>query len=172
MYKIPKTLKREEASLVEPMACAIHAVQRGNIEFEDVVVMAGAGTLGLCMVQLIKLKTPKKLIVPDINEMRLEKAKKFGADICINPKKEDAVKIVKELTHGYSGAMYILKRPNPPLVCCKAWKWLENSDALSSLVSLVRRQRRIVSTNRGSQRTGFARLSSWTVYLSGRHRPF
>jgi threonine dehydrogenase-like Zn-dependent dehydrogenase len=113
MYKIPKSLKMEDASIIEPMACAIHAVQRGGIEFEDVVVMAGAGTLGLCMIQLIKLKTPKKLIALDVSEMRLEKAKKLGADICINPKQEDAVKKVKALTAGYGCDVYIEATGSP-----------------------------------------------------------
>lgn len=113
MYKIPESLTMEQASLVEPMACAIHAVQRGNIEFEDVVVMAGAGTLGLCMIQLIRLKTPKKLIVLDISEMRLKKAKEFGADICLNPTQEDAVKKVKALTNGYGCDVYIEATGSP-----------------------------------------------------------
>src|SRR5699024_5576900 len=101
VYKIPDGVTADEASLIEPMACAVHAVQRATIEFEDIVVLAGAGTLGLCMIQLIKLKTPKKLIVLDPNEKRLASAKQFGADICINPVKEDAQQFIKELTEGY-----------------------------------------------------------------------
>ncbi|AKL93840.1 sorbitol dehydrogenase GutB [Clostridium aceticum] len=113
IHKITDGVTPEEASLIEPMGCAIHTVQRANIEFEDVVVMAGAGTLGLCMIQLIALKTPKKLIVLDVNEKRLEMAKKFGADICINPKEEDAVKKVKELTDGYGCDVYIEATGSP-----------------------------------------------------------
>lgn len=113
IYKIPDGVTSDEASLIEPMACAIHAVQRATIEFEDTVVLAGAGTLGLCMVQLIKLKTPKKLIVLDPNEFRLEKAKQLGADLVINPVKEDAQKIVKELTDGYGCDVYIEATGSP-----------------------------------------------------------
>lgn len=113
VHKISDTLSPEEASLVEPMACAIHAVQRATIEFEDVVVMAGAGTLGLCMVQVIKLKNPKMLIVLDPNEARRDLAKKFGADLCIDPRSEDAVKIVKGLTGGYGCDVYLEATGNP-----------------------------------------------------------
>jgi L-iditol 2-dehydrogenase len=113
IYKIGEGVTPEEASLIEPMACAVHTVQRATIEFEDVVVLAGAGTLGLCMVQLIKLKTPKKLIVLDTNEKRLATAKKLGADLCINPVKEDAIKLVKELTDGYGCDVYIEATGNP-----------------------------------------------------------
>lgn len=107
IYKIPDEVSEKEASLIEPMACASHAVQRATIEFEDTVVLAGAGTLGLCMLQLIKLKTPKKSIVLDPNEKRLEAAKKLGADIVINPNKENAKRMVNDLTDGYGSDVYI-----------------------------------------------------------------
>lgn len=113
IYKIPESLSLEECSIIEPLACAVHTVQRAGIEFEDVVVMAGAGTLGLCMIQLIKLKTPKKLIVLDVSEERLALAKKFGADITINPKEVDAVKEVKSLTEGYGCDVYIEATGSP-----------------------------------------------------------
>lgn len=113
VYKIPESLSPEESSLLEPMACAIHAVQRAGIELEDVVVMAGAGTLGLCMIQVIKLKTPKKLIVIDPNEARRDLALKFGADMVIDPVNEDAVKIVKGLTDGYGCDVYLEATGNP-----------------------------------------------------------
>src|SRR5690625_1186349 len=107
IYKISDDVTPEEASLIEPMACAVHAVQRAQIEFEDVVVMAGAGTSGLCMTQIINLKTPKKLIVIDLNDKKLALAKKFGADLTINPTKEDPVEIVKDLTEGYGCDVYL-----------------------------------------------------------------
>ncbi|MCL7746838.1 alcohol dehydrogenase catalytic domain-containing protein [Halalkalibacter alkaliphilus] len=113
IYKITDGVTDSEASLIEPAACAVHAVQRATIEFEDVVVMAGAGTLGLCMIQLISLKTPKKLVVLDTNNKRLAMAKKFGADICINPLEEDAVQAVKDLTDGYGCDVYIEATGSP-----------------------------------------------------------
>lgn len=113
IYKIPDELSLEEASILEPLACAVHTVQRATIEFEDVVVMAGAGTLGLCMIQLIKLKTPKKLIVLDVSDERLALAKKYGADITLNPKNVDAIKEVKALTDGYGCDVYIEATGSP-----------------------------------------------------------
>jgi threonine dehydrogenase-like Zn-dependent dehydrogenase len=40
-YKVPASVPVDQAVYIEPLACAIHAVQRGNIEFQDVVVIAG-----------------------------------------------------------------------------------------------------------------------------------
>lgn len=113
IHKIPESLSLEDAALIEPMACSMHTVQRANIQFEDVVVLAGAGTLGLGIVQAAKLKTPKKLIVLDTIDSRLELAKKFGADLVINPAKEDAIKVVKDLTDGYGCDVYIEATGNP-----------------------------------------------------------
>lgn len=106
-YKVPVDLPIEKAILIEPYACSFHAVQRANIQLGDVVVLAGSGTLGLGMIGAIKKSGAGKLVVLDLFEDRLELAKQFGADIVINPAKEDAISIVKELTDGYGCDIYI-----------------------------------------------------------------
>ena len=55
------------------------------------MVLAGAGTLGLGMVGALKMRNPKKLIVLDMVDERLEKARAFGADVTINPGRENAL---------------------------------------------------------------------------------
>lgn len=113
VHKIPEDLSMEEAAYIEPLACALHVVQRAQIDFSDVVVVAGAGPLGLGIIQGIKLKTPKISIVIDLDDKRLELAKKLGADIVLNPRKECVVKKVKELTDGYGCDIYIEATGNP-----------------------------------------------------------
>ena len=107
VHKIPKDMPLEDAAIIEPLACAIHTVNRGDIQFDDVVVIAGAGPLGLMMVQAARLKTPKKLVVLDASDHRLNLAKAFGADVVINPTKADAVAEVKAMTDGYGCDVYI-----------------------------------------------------------------
>jgi len=113
IHKIPENVTLEEAANIEPLSVSIHAVQRGRIEFGDVVVIAGAGTIGLYMTQLVKLKTPKKLIVLDVNDNRLEAAKKLGADIVLNPKKDNTIKKVLDMTSGYGCDVFIEATGNP-----------------------------------------------------------
>lgn len=115
-HKVPNDLALEKAILVEPYACSAHAVNRGSVQFDDVVVLSGAGTLGLGMVGALRLKNPKKLIVLDGKEDRLELAKKFGADMVLNPFKEDVDKIVKGLTDGYGCDVYIEATGHPSSV--------------------------------------------------------
>src|SRR5690606_6042630 len=95
------------AAFIEPLACSIHAVQRGNIEFEHVVVIAGAGPLGLGMVAAARLKNPHLLIALDLNDHRLEVAKACGADLVMNPRRQDVVAAVRDLTDGYGCDVYI-----------------------------------------------------------------
>lgn len=106
-YLVPEDLPIEKAILIEPYACSFHAVQRANIKLGDVVVLAGAGTLGLGMIGAIKKSGPQKLIVLDLFEDRLELAKKFGADMVLNPAKDDVITIIKDLTDGYGCDIYI-----------------------------------------------------------------
>jgi erythritol/L-threitol dehydrogenase len=116
IHKIPVDIPERLAVLVEPLSCSIHAVERGKIEFGDVVVLAGAGPLGLGMVGPAKRKTPSKLIVLDLNDKRLELAKRMGADIVLNPAKEDVVAKVLELTDGYGCDVYIESTGHPASV--------------------------------------------------------
>lgn len=107
IHVIPPEISLEDAAIIEPLSCAIHTVQRGDIQLDDVLVIAGAGPIGLMMVQVARLKTPKKLIVVDMVPERLELAKKFGADIVINPKEQDALEVVHSVTGGYGCDVYI-----------------------------------------------------------------
>lgn len=115
-HRIPDTLEMEKAILVEPYACSVHAVNRGLIQLDDVVVLAGAGPLGLGMVGAARLKNPSKLIVLDTKPERLELARQFGADMTMNPLHDDVVARVKELTEGYGCDVYIEATGNPSSV--------------------------------------------------------
>lgn len=107
VHRIPPEMSLEDAAIIEPLACAIHAVNRGDIQLDDVVVIAGAGPIGLMMVQVARLKTPRKLIVIDMVPERLELARRYGADVVIDPGHEDALATVRRLTEGYGCDVYI-----------------------------------------------------------------
>ncbi len=113
VHKVPEDLTMEDAAFIEPMACALHVAQRAQIDFCDVVVVAGAGPLGLSIIQCLKLKTPKELIVIDIEDKPLELAKKLGATMVLNAKNVDVIKKVKELTGGYGCDVYIEATGHP-----------------------------------------------------------
>jgi threonine dehydrogenase-like Zn-dependent dehydrogenase len=115
-HQVPQDLPIEKAILIEPYACSAWCVKRANIQWDDVVVLAGAGTLGLGMVGAAKLHSPKKLVVMDTKPDRLELAKKFGADLVLNPLNDDVVNIVKEMTNGYGCDVFIEATGHPNAV--------------------------------------------------------
>ena len=106
-HKVPAAVKPEHAALVEPLACAIHAVERGNIQLGDVVVIAGMGPIGLCMLQVARLKNPGVLVALDLQPKRLALARELGADLALNPAEEDVVQRVLDLSDGYGCDVYI-----------------------------------------------------------------
>ena len=113
---VPENLPLEDALLIEPYGCSKHAVDRAQIRNEDIVVISGAGTLGLGMITYARMQNPAKLIALDMADNRLKKAKEFGADIVMNPGKEDVVEKVLELTDGYGCDIYIEATGHPSSV--------------------------------------------------------
>ncbi|MCC8102397.1 MAG: alcohol dehydrogenase catalytic domain-containing protein [Clostridiales bacterium] len=114
--RVPEELSVEQAVLIEPYGCSKHAVDRATISNEDVVVISGAGTLGLGMITYARMKNPKLLIALDMQPNRLEKAKEFGADLVFNPGECDLDKEIKALTDGYGCDVYIEATGNPASV--------------------------------------------------------
>lgn len=115
-HHVPRDLPIEAALLIEPYACSKHCVDRAQVTNEDVVVLSGAGTLGLGMLTYMRMKNPAKLIVLDMRDERLDKAREFGADLTWNPGKVDVVKEIKALTGGYGCDIYIEATGHPSSV--------------------------------------------------------
>ncbi|MCL2058078.1 MAG: alcohol dehydrogenase catalytic domain-containing protein [Oscillospiraceae bacterium] len=115
-YRVPDELPIEAAILIEPYACAYHCVDRSGAGNEDVVVLSGAGTLGLGMTGALRQRNPQFLIVLDMKDDRLALAKKFGADMVLNPGKEDVVAKIRDLTDGYGCDVYIEATGHPASV--------------------------------------------------------
>ena len=77
---------------------AYGAVRNASLNPYDNLVVVGAGGLGLMAIQLAKSITGAKIIAMDLDDQKLDVAKKNGADSAINSKKEDPVKAIMELT--------------------------------------------------------------------------
>ena len=98
--KIPDELSFVNAALLEPASIGTHAANRAPISNKDTVVVIGAGTIGLFILQAARLRGAAKVIAVDINEFRLYLAKKLGADKLINPLKSDLSEAVLQETEG------------------------------------------------------------------------
>ncbi len=87
--KIPDDMSFVQSALLEPASIGTHAGNRAPISTNDTVVIIGAGTIGLFILQAARLRGAARIIVVDINEFRLEVAGKLGADKVVNPLKSD-----------------------------------------------------------------------------------
>jgi threonine dehydrogenase-like Zn-dependent dehydrogenase len=116
VHKVSSDLPPHHAAFAEPLACSLHAVERAGIQFNDTVVVAGCGPIGLGMVAGARAKSPAHVIALDMAPEKLELARECGADIVINIAEEDAVARVKELTDGYGADVYLEGTGHPSAV--------------------------------------------------------
>lgn len=100
IYKLPDNVSYTEGALIEPLAVAYGAIKKVTSLKDKTILIIGAGTIGMMTLLLAKKYKPSQIIVADISNRRLEKAKKFGADKTVNPSQIDIKKYVKELTEG------------------------------------------------------------------------
>jgi threonine dehydrogenase-like Zn-dependent dehydrogenase len=86
VHAVAEALPDEAAVLVEPFACCVHAALRGGATKDDVVVVVGAGTIGLLTVAAVKLFTPpRRLIAVAKHPTQRDLARALGADQVIAP---------------------------------------------------------------------------------------
>jgi len=77
---LPDTVSDEEATMIEPLGCALRGQKELCIKQDSSVLVLGSGIAGLLHVKLAKLNNASNIIATDLSEYRLEKAKEFGAD--------------------------------------------------------------------------------------------
>lgn len=107
---LPKGLGFEEATLIEPTACAIRGMKRCGMQAGDKVLIVGAGVSGLLFSQLSRLWGASLVIATDLVEYRLRMALEFGADSFVNAKAQDWETEVLEATGG-AGADVVIVTP-------------------------------------------------------------
>ncbi|WP_412523880.1 zinc-binding alcohol dehydrogenase family protein [Clostridium sp. JS66] len=93
-----KGLSAKTLALVEPFSIGYHAINRGNVQKGDNVLVIGSGAIGM-FAMLSAKQRGAKVYVTDMLEGRLKKALEMGADGVINSKTEDLDKRVKEITN-------------------------------------------------------------------------
>ena len=86
---LPESMSLDEGAMIEPLAVAVHAVERaGDVSGKDICVL-GAGPIGILVAQTAKGLGARKVMVTDVSDIRLEKARECGADICVNTREKD-----------------------------------------------------------------------------------
>jgi alcohol dehydrogenase len=101
LAKIPDGLTDEQVVLLADIASTgFSGAECGNIRIGDTVVVFAQGPIGLCSTAGAKLLGASLIIAVDSDPVRLEMARRMGADVVLDPKQCDIVAEVKKLTGG------------------------------------------------------------------------
>lgn len=100
VYSLPEGMSWEEGAYIEPLACVIRGQERANIGMGDTVAIIGAGPMGLAHAIMAKLNGATKVIISEMNQARLQKARDLGVDVVIDASEKDPVQEVLNLTDG------------------------------------------------------------------------
>lgn len=82
---LPEGLAPVEAALMEPTSCCLHGLEVAPPRPGDRVIILGAGTVGLLMVQLVRLRGAAQVAVGEPVASKRELALRFGADVAVDP---------------------------------------------------------------------------------------
>ena len=100
VLKIPDSMSFEEAAMIEPLACCVRAWTKYSYQKGDSVAIFGVGPTGMMHVMLAQSKKFSKIFCFDVNDFRLEFAKKFNITASINSLDENRKQIILDNTEG------------------------------------------------------------------------
>ncbi len=99
-YILPDAIDDLTASLVEPTACALRAVELAAVTPGSSVLILGAGPIGLLSLLVAKAAGASEIIISDLSQPRLDLATSWGATVALSPAQDDVVAIAKDRTGG------------------------------------------------------------------------
>ncbi len=103
LFPIGAAVDFGDAAMVEPLAVAYRSVQQlpeDTVQKAKHTLLVGAGPIGLLILQMLRIRGIRNMIVTDLSDHRLRIAQELGADVTVNPAREDVRSRVKEITAG------------------------------------------------------------------------
>ncbi len=112
--KMPDNISYDEGALAEPLACVLNAIELSPIKLNDVVVLIGAGPIGMMIAEVAKNMGASKVIIVNRSKPRLIMAKELGiADVFVCSSEEDPIKRVLVETQGLGADVIFTANPSP-----------------------------------------------------------
>ena len=112
----PTGVAPEHLSLAEPLACCLNGMDQYRVEVGDVVVVLGAGPIGLFHLQLAVIGGARTVIVSDPSPLRREAAAELGAGATVDPTSDDLAAVVADATGGFGADVAVVCIGRPQLV--------------------------------------------------------
>ncbi len=100
VVKLPETCSFVQGAFIEPITVALHGLYLMDFKPMSTVAITGMGTIGLLTLQCAKIMGAREITVFDIDDSRLETAKKLGATHVVNTLTDDIQARVKEISGG------------------------------------------------------------------------
>jgi (R,R)-butanediol dehydrogenase/meso-butanediol dehydrogenase/diacetyl reductase len=97
--KVPDGVSLQDASLLDPFSTAYRGIRLSGFGVRETALVMGAGPIGLCVIQQLKLAGARVLVATERVERRAQAAKAFGADIVMDPN-DDVLTTLEDLTGG------------------------------------------------------------------------
>ncbi|WP_409294309.1 L-threonine 3-dehydrogenase [Peribacillus sp. SCS-26] len=136
LWKNPKDMPFDVASVQEPMGNAVHTVLAGETAGKTVAII-GCGPIGIMAAGVAKAAGASQVIALDLNDYRLELAKKMGATTIINSGKENPLEVIDRLTGG-NGVDVVCEMSGHPIAMDQGFKMVTNGGRVSILSLPVR----------------------------------
>ena len=99
LQRIPDGLSLEHAALVEPLAVALHAINRVDAKAGETAAVFGVGPIGLACVLCMVQRGVKNIVVFDVSPLRRERALQLGASVAVDPRECQPAKVLA-MNHG------------------------------------------------------------------------
>jgi L-iditol 2-dehydrogenase len=106
-FKKPPAVSFEEAALIDPLACIVHAHEMARPQNSETVLILGAGPLGLLHMLVLRVAGVRRIVVAGRGERRLKWAGEFGADRVIDIASGDTEREIAKLNGGYGPDLVI-----------------------------------------------------------------
>ncbi|MBE0430658.1 MAG: alcohol dehydrogenase catalytic domain-containing protein [Dehalococcoidia bacterium] len=100
VHHVPENLSLKEACFTEPFSIALHGLNQSRLRLGDRVAIIGAGPIGLCLLQTLRMAGAGAVWVVEPNPFRLDLAMRLGADRVLNPREVSPLNVVSHLTNG------------------------------------------------------------------------
>lgn len=108
VLRLPEGVGFEEATLIEPIACAIRGMRRSGLREGDTVLIIGVGVSGLLFTQLSRLWGAGLVVASDPVDYRLRTAGELGADRLVDPLERPLETELQELNEGRGADLVIV----------------------------------------------------------------
>ncbi len=137
LYPVPDAFSDEEAVLVEPTACAVHAALRAAVAPGETVAVVGAGTLGLTTVAALRhLASPGRLLAGAKHDVQRRLASALGADTVVPP--DQLVRAVRQQTRSLAAGHQLTGGADVVVDC------VGSAQSLAQSLAMVRPRGRVV----------------------------